>query len=261
MSKILPDKIFLILFIGSIFFLLSANLIFAQISSSAIAVPVPVVDTEVQDGDIICTYKEGNKRCSKSYDPAIFGVVSLKPAAFIEDKDIENSKLVVTSGITQVRVSSINGDIKEGDFITSSENPGVGQKATRNGFVLGVALEGYQSNDPKKEEKILVLVNIHPSVSLSGPRGDLLQFIRQGIAVPVFEPVESLRYILASLMIVIAFTLGMVYFGKSSRSGIEAIGRNPLARKVIQFTVVLNIILTIVIVLVGLGIAYLILIL
>ena len=62
-------------------------------------------------------------------------------------------------------------------------------------------------------------------------------------------------------MVLIAFTLGMIYFGRSSRAGIEAIGRNPLAKRVIQFTVFMNIVLTIVIVIVGLAIAYLILIL
>lgn len=260
MLRILPATTLLIVQVLNIF-LLKPEEIFAQVSSSGIAISVPVIDGSVQDGDIICSYKDGNKRCSNSYDPAIFGVVSINPAASIKDEDLEKSKLVVTSGVTYVRVSSINGDIKEGDFITSSENPGVGQKATRNGYVLGVALEDYQSDDPGKIEKIQVVVNIHPSTSLSGPRGNLLQFIREGIAVPVFEPVESLRYILAALMVLTAFTLGMVYFGRTTRSGVEAIGRNPLAKKVIQFTIFLNIILTIVIVLVGLGIAYLILIL
>jgi hypothetical protein len=105
------------------------------------------------------------------------------------------------------------------------------------------------------------MVNIHPSGAFSGSRGNLLQFIRDGLTVPIFEPIESLRYLLAIAIILISFTLGMIYFGRASRAGIEAIGRNPLAKKVIQFTVLLNISLTIIIILVGLGIAYLILVL
>jgi F0F1-type ATP synthase membrane subunit c/vacuolar-type H+-ATPase subunit K len=62
-------------------------------------------------------------------------------------------------------------------------------------------------------------------------------------------------------MVIISFTLGMIYFGRASRTGIEAVGRNPLAKRVIQLTIFLNIVLTIVIVMVGLAIAYLILIL
>ena len=102
---------------------------------------------------------------------------------------------------------------------------------------------------------------LHPAAGLSGPRGNLLQFLREGLAVPLLEPLDSLRYLLAILIIIIAFTLGLVYFGRVSRAGVEAVGRNPLASRVIQMNVLMNILLTIVIVLVGLGIAYLILIL
>ena len=58
-----------------------------------------------------------------------------------------------------------------------------------------------------------------------------------------------------------SFVMGFVYFGRVARSGIEAIGRNPLASRIIQFNVILHILISIVIVLVGLAIAYLILIL
>lgn len=249
--------IFFIIFLGFLF----VSYISAQITSSGIATTTPINDDQVQDGDIICTYSEGIKRCSQEYDTAIYGVVTDSPAAMVQDTDLEGGRFVITDGIAAVKVSSVNGNINEGDFITSSKNLGVGQKATRNGYVVGKALEAYQSDNLDSIGKIQVLVNIHPTQGISGPRGNLLQFIRQGLAVPVFEPVESLRYLLAVAIVVISFTLGMVYFGRASKTGIEAIGRNPLAKKVIQLTVVLNIVLTIVIVLVGLGIAYLILVL
>lgn len=254
-KKIIAPFVFL-----SLFFLFK-SVSHAQITSSGIAVSAPVVDTQAQDGDIICTYPEGNVRCNLDYDPSMFGVISDNPAASIEDQDLTSPRLIVSSGIVTVRVSSVNGNIAEGDFVTTSPTPGLGQKALRNGYVLGMAMEGYESDDPTAVGRIQVMVNIHPAGGLSGPRGNLLQFIRQGLAVPVFEPVESLRYILAALMVIISFTLGMIYFGRSSRTGIEAIGRNPLAKRVIQLTVFMNIVLTIVIVLVGLSISYLILIL
>lgn len=248
--------------LGFIFLFFALSLpVRAQITSSGIAVSAPVSDNEAEDGDIICTYPEGNVRCNLDYDPSMFGVISDNPAVSIEDQDVASPRLIVSSGIVTVRVSSINGNITEGDFVTTSTVAGIGQKASRNGYVLGMAMENYEQNDPNEVGRIQVMVNIHPAGGLSGPRGNLLQFIRQGLAVPVFEPVESLRYILAALMIIISFTLGMVYFGRSSRTGIEAIGRNPLAKRVIQLTVFMNIVLTIVIVLVGLSISYLILIL
>lgn len=242
-------------------FLSFKSIVKAQISSSGIAISSPVKDDQAQDGDIICTYQEGNKRCSDEYDTGIFGVISDNPAAAIDDSALENKRLVITSGVATVRVSTTGGAIKEGDFITSSKIAGVGQKSARNGYVVGAALESYESGNPDNIGRIQVMVSIHPEGRLTGSRGNLLQFIRQGISVPVFSPVESLRYLLAVIIVIISFALGMIYFGRASRAGIEAVGRNPLAKNVIQFTVIMNIVLTIVIVLVGLAIAYLILIL
>jgi F0F1-type ATP synthase membrane subunit c/vacuolar-type H+-ATPase subunit K len=53
--------------------------------------------------------------------------------------------------------------------------------------------------------------------------------------------------------------LGFVFFGRVVARGVEAMGRNPLAGSLIAVSVVFNLILTVVIMLVGLGIAYLIL--
>jgi hypothetical protein len=243
-----------------IYLFLGATIVSAQLSSSGIAISTPIADTNVQDGDIICTYELGNQLCNSDYDTAIYGVVSDNPAAAVVDDELADARLVITSGITTVRVDSSNGNIAEGDFVTTSDRAGIGIRADRNGYVLGMALEGYESGDTNAVGRIQVMVNIHPTGALTGSRGNLLQFIREGLAVPVFNPVESLRYLLAVAIVLISFTLGMIYFGRASRAGIEAIGRNPLAKRVIQLTVVMNITLTIVIVLVGLAIAYLILI-
>jgi F0F1-type ATP synthase membrane subunit c/vacuolar-type H+-ATPase subunit K len=251
----------LIIVIFCLAFLLHYKESKAQADSSGLSINAPVEDQEAVDGDILCTYDGAIARCNQQYDPSIYGVISENAAAEFVDPDIENSKPVLTEGITDVRVSAENGSIQVGDFITTSTNPGIGVKADGNGYVVGVSLDDYNPTNPSDVTKIQILVTIHPVTGQAGQRGNLIQFIRKGIAVPIFEPLESLRYLLAVIIILISFTLGLVYFGKSSRSGIEAIGRNPLARRVIQLTVILNIGLTIVIVLVGLAIAYLILIL
>lgn len=233
----------------------------AQITSSGIAVSVPVNDRNAKDGDVICTYKEGNQRCKSAYDPSMYGVISKNPSAAIRDEELSGAELVISSGIARVRASSVNGNIKEGEFVTSSEVPGVVQLANRNGYVLGTSLENFESRDANDIRVIQVAVNIHPAAGLAGPRTDLLQVIRQGLATPLLEPLDSLRYLLAVIIVLVSFTLGLVYFGRVARAGVEAVGRNPLARRMIEFSVVLHILLTIVIILVGLVIAYLILIL
>jgi len=233
----------------------------AQVSSSGFAVSIPVEGTEIEEGDIVCSYIKGFAGCVNPYDTSMYGVIVNEVSVAVEDTELENSRLLLTSGIATIKVTSKEGNISEGDLITSSETSGVGQKATRNGYVVGSAIESYESDNPDTVGRIQIVINIHPAAGLTGPGSNLLQFIRQGLSVPLFEPLASLRYLLAVLMVLISFTLGMIYFGRSSRAGIEAVGRNPLARRVIQFTVFLNVMLTVAIVLVGLGIAYLILVL
>lgn len=241
-------------------FLFTPVTIFAQVDSSGVGFQIPMsVDSEV--GDIICSYESGFEPCNSPYDPTVYGVIASTPAVYVEDTELDNPVTIVDSGVANVRVSTRNGPIVAGNFVTTSENTGVGQLANRNGYVLGTALESYEVGNVDEIGTIQVAINIHPAAGLTGARSDLLQVIRQGLATPLLEPLDSLRYLLASLMIVISFTLGLIYFGRASRTGIVAIGRNPLASRVIQLTVIINIVLTIVIVLVGLGIAYLILIL
>jgi len=212
-------------------FLVFTKDVYGQATSSGVAVAVPVADSEAQSGDIICSYADGNRRCNIAYDPAMYGIVVDSPSVAIEDSELASARLVLTSGIATLRVSASGGNIAEADFITSSETPGVGQKADRSGYVVGSALEAYQPQNPSDIGEIQIMINIHPAASIAGPSRNLLNFIREGLTVPIFEPLESLRYLLAVLIVLIAFTLGMVYFGRASRTGIEAIGRNPLAKR------------------------------
>jgi len=238
-----------------------SSISFAQVDSSGFAISIPVKETQIEAGDVVCSYNEGFARCINPFDTSVYGVIVDDVSVAIQDTELENSRLLLTSGVATVKITSKEGNIEEGDLITTSDVPGVAQKATRNGYVIGSAIENYESNNAEAIGRVQIVINIHPAAGLTGPGSNLLQFIRQGLAVPLFEPLASLRYLLAVLMVLISFTLGMIYFGKSSRAGIEAVGRNPLARRVIQFTVLMNIILTVAIVMVGLGIAYLILVL
>lgn len=253
------SKLITTIFASFILLFLSFSSVFSQNTASGFAQTVPLND-DVQNGDIICVYEQGLAKCSQEYDSALFGVYTTNPAVVMEDSEIENGKPVVREGLAQVRVNGQGGAIANGDLITTSLTAGIGMKATSNGYVLGMALDDYNPGSAEDTTTIQVLVNIHPATTISGARGNLIQFIRRGAAVPVFQPLESLRYLLAIIIILISFTLGLIYFGRASRAGIEAIGRNPLAKRVIQLTVFLNIVLTLVIVLVGLAIAYLILV-
>jgi hypothetical protein len=169
--------------------------------------------------------------------------------------------LVISSGKAAVRISSQNGNIKKGDPITTSYRSGIGVLALKNGYILGTSLEDYNSDNPDNINTIMVAINIHPAAGLSGAKSHLMNALREGMTAAVFEPLDSLRYLLAALILLISFVLGFAYFGRVSKTGIEAIGRNPLASKMIQLSILMHILITIVIILVGFGMAYIILIL
>ncbi len=236
------------------------NVIFAQVDSSGIAISIPIEGEDVVAGSAVCSTSDGFDLCEFAYQPSMYGVVVDNPSAAFES-DEEGTRLITTSGTAMVRVSGKQGNIEEGNFITSSDDRGIAQLADKSGFVLGSALQAFSPENPDDIGEILIALDIHPASGLAGPRSDLLQVLRQGFEYPILEPLASFRYVLAALIVLIAFTVGLVYFGTVSRAGVEAVGRNPRAGKMIQMSVLLHVLVTIVIFLIGLFVSYLILIL
>jgi len=246
-----------------LFLLLSFVFPKSLVRAQGVALSVPVVDSDATNGDIVSSTEKGYVLSSSAYDANMFGIITETPAISFIPVSAQNTKSVVSTGTILVNVSTINGPIKKGSFITSSTIKGLGQKADKNGFILGVAAENYREKDPQKAGKILVSLNIkyNTAPSNSVVRTNLLEFLKQSATAPYLSPLASLRYLLAAIISIAAFVFGFTYFGKVAQTGVEALGRNPLAAKIIQFSVVLHIILTVGIILVGLAIAYLILIL
>lgn len=228
-----------------------------NISSIAISVPI---SGDIKDGNIVCSDANGYSLCNKEYQTSIYGVVTLNPAVSITNSG-SGMYTVSTVGTVNVQVSGKNGNIKKGDLITTSTDAGVGQKATKNGFVLGSADEDYSPANPSDTALVAVAINIHQTVDLADFRTNLLSLLQNGLTGITLSPIAILRYTAAALMVIIAFVLGFVYFGRVTKAGVEAIGRNPVARRTIQSSIIFHIILTLGIAAVGLVIAYLILVL
>lgn len=230
-------------------------------TSSGIAISVTIIDKNVKDGSIIVATKKGYELARAAYDPNIYGVMNENPALYLQNAEISSPKPVLTSGKVYVLVTTINGKIEKNDIITSSSIPGVGQKADVNGFALGLALESYSNSDKKAVGKILVAIKPNYNTSFGNIRGNLLETLKSALNPYTLTQLTSLRYILASTIVVLSFVIGFIYFGRIARSGIEALGRNPLAGRTIQLNIVFNLILMVIIILVGLALAYLILVL
>ncbi|MDO9399823.1 MAG: hypothetical protein Q7T79_04040, partial [bacterium] len=98
------------------------------------------------------------EKSSKSYQQNVIGVISTEPGVLL-GKDATSSKPVALAGRVPVKISTENGEIKTGDFLTSASlTPGVAMKATKSGMIIGMALESYNNSEIGK---ITVFVNPH----------------------------------------------------------------------------------------------------
>jgi len=234
--------------------------VYAQNASAGTAVSIPVVEKNIKDGNIIVSTPEGYKLTNIAYYSNIYGVYVESPSIFLQNTSDKEAKPVVTSGKANVLVSSVNGNIKKNDFITTSDIPGIGQKATRNGMILGTALQDYSNSDKKAAGKISVAVDPHFNAAFAESKTNVLEVLRNQDPRAITQ-LTSLRYLLAAGIVLLAFGIGFVYFGRVTSKGVEALGRNPLASRTIQINLVLNLLLMVAIIAVGLGIGYMILIL
>lgn len=105
-------------------------------------------DKSVESGDVVTidsNLNAGVKKTQHAYDSQILGVISTKPALLIGGTNGEgvSGTPVALSGRIPVKVSTENGSIKPGDYLTSSSIPGVAMKAVKAGTVIGQALTGY----------------------------------------------------------------------------------------------------------------------
>ena len=261
--KKLPKIISIVSVVGLVF-LFGEVKVQASGLSSGVATETPFVGdkAKIQDGMVLCVKEGGNGLCEREYDSNMAGVVSLDPAMAFEGEEVmANSVSMISSGKAYVLVSNENGAIKAGDFVTSSKQPGVAMKALKSGYALGVAMENFVPTEEGKYGKVLVSVGVKPVVLTQGAGRNLLELIRQGFEGAFLSPLSALRYVVAGIVVVVSVVFGFLYFGRVAKTGVEAVGRNPLASRTIQLNVMMNVGLTLVIVGVGLAIAYLVLVL
>lgn len=231
--------------------------VFSQATSSGIATYLPIHADNIQDGAIVVTSEKGYTLSTTPYDPHIFGVVTQKPAVSFENRTQKNTYPVVTTGRAYVLVTTKNGTIQEGDFITTSDITGVGQKADKNGYIVGTAAQDFTASQGK------VLVYLSPRFHNTGATAplNLLANLQSAATSPFLTPLTSLRYLLAVIVTALSFALGFLYFGRIAKNGLDALGRNPLAAKTIAAGIAFNMIMTVVIMVSGLFLAYIILVL
>lgn len=204
-------------------------------------------------------------------------VVSASDAAVsLSDNSNHQQVFVATFGRYDVLVSNQNGAIKTGDYVTISSLSGIGMKAgTGQPVVLGRAAGGFDGiSNVEGTATLTDSTGKHVSVSLGripvnigiahNPLQETVEnnvpgFLKKASQLIANKPVSSTRvYLSLAVLIISAIIAGsMLYAG--IRSGLVAIGRNPLAKKSITRNIVQVILTSLIIFIIGLFAVYLLL--
>lgn len=104
-------------------------------------------DSTITKWDIVSLTGDGISQVWKSttaYDSKALGIISTKPGMVLGEPDGSGKPVIVgLSGRVPVKVTTKNGAITSWDYITTSDIPWVGMKATEPGRVIGKALTSY----------------------------------------------------------------------------------------------------------------------
>jgi hypothetical protein len=198
---------------------------------------------------------------TETYDKTIAGVLTSNPALELSFSDETDTWPILSTGIAQVKVTSENGPIKYGDLVTTSTLPGIGMRADKSGFILGVAQADYSSDNKDAIGEVPVDLNVKFAFSTDSPQSEkigsrLVDVLRLSSIATLERPTEVFKYVLSALITIAALLFSFFSFARTARNGTEALGRNPLASTNIFFGMIMNILLSIVILGAGLGAAY-----
>jgi hypothetical protein len=260
---------YFIVFIPFILLVCGVHGVYSQAPEFNIAMTFTIDDKDAVDGDImsLADAKSSLVRTNKVGDDRMYGVLVARPQIVYKTQD---TIPLTRSGNAKVNVTTNGGPIVVGDYITSSTFPGKGQKATElSGYMIGVALENFDGKDgtavpnsKAKAGRILVAIGVGPaSPVLIKASGGIMGTIRQIMNAVFYNIAQSkqlerlLRLIIAALVALLVIYISYRTFGKNITKGIEAIGRNPLAKNSIQAMIIMNIVLIFVVSLGGIILA------
>ena len=100
-----------------------------------------------EGADIVAVNGSGFiEKSSQPYQPGLMGVISTEPKEILGPGNETDSRPLALIGNVPVRVSAKNGKITAGDYLTSSDLPGVAMKAAGFGEMIGKALDSYDGD-------------------------------------------------------------------------------------------------------------------
>jgi hypothetical protein len=251
--------------------LMAALLISLPAVTLAIARGYKSDDTGLQTGMTVALSVDSSddskvERADQNSSDRVVGVVTTIDSSLITVSSGSAKVLVESEGQTDVYVSDINGLVNQGDTLVLSPLKGILMKSQGNvaATIIAIAASSstetstysYEDNGEQKETQISkIAANLNHLGGDSGAAQNDSALAKLGRSV-VGKDVGELRVLIAMIIFVIVLIAegGIIYGGISS--AITALGRNPLARKIIRAELLRVVGIAIIVLFVGLGAVY-----
>ena len=204
----------------------------APITHANEIIQVPFTNDLPTNGQLISQDNDGFIRSAKPYDKNFYGVVTT------ETEPLDGVANLYRTGA--VLVASSDTSVTAGDLITTSDTPGIAQKAVRSGYIIGVATGGCASST----ESCMIPVILAPHFALIS-NSTVTTAYSKTVGAIGDDPGMTLRYVIGALVLYSACILAVFTLGRSARAGIISLGRNPLAKKVILLSIIFNLCLSV----------------
>lgn len=126
-------------------------------------------------------------KSSTPYDDRVIGVVSDNFGDFISVghniASSDNPMPIALKGRVPVKISQYSKAINVGDYITTSHDPGKGEKAEKSGMVIGRALESWEPGSIKN--RIMVFIGTDMVAQTENPVTLVSQTLTAALAAPI----------------------------------------------------------------------------
>lgn len=195
--------------------------------------------------------KNTAQRASLKTADELLGVAGEGSLVELSGDGVEGRQVqVVTSGVTEVLVSDINGLVNFGDKITISPVNGVGMKAVKSGYVVGTAQAAFTDASSVTEQVIsdrdgneikvkIGLLPVQINISYYEPSEDVNKSVLPAFLFDIAntvagKDVSPVRVIAALVVLLAGVGAIAALLFSSVRSSIISIGRNPLAASAVH---------------------------
>lgn len=261
--------------------LVMGGLLLLACSTTALAVDAVVAqsyraDQQLQAGSLVSRKADDAEKvvmADSTNRSGLAGVVVERGDSFVSYNSAESSVQVASGGVLPLRVSTVNGDIKAGDQLTSSPVSGFAMRSTSAGKVIGRALDNFNSKtngaqirsvtDVDGRQTEVAIGQVSASIEISDWSGgggtnaviDNLQSLTSQVSGKQVSPANA---ILAALVLGIAVLISGIVLFSSVTSSIKSLGRNPLSHTVIRRSLAQVILIVIALLTTSIIVAYLI---